>query len=103
LHNVNGVVLREIIRANFATKHLVMAGAGLSVEYRPVEVGELTVRVLLTAPPADGGLVGRVVPSNPIEHEAGRKALARHADVGGARLKEEIAAGQRRLDQYSRT
>jgi hypothetical protein len=34
LHNVNGQVLREIIRANFVSKGIVNAGTGLGVEYR---------------------------------------------------------------------
>jgi hypothetical protein len=116
LHNVNAEVLRAILRANFATKHLVTAGGGLSVEYRPVEVSELVVRTLLTAPPRDGGLLGRVpmaqmeaprqveeaapvVPSNPIEDAAGKAALARHAGAGGERTRGEIERGQQRLAQ----
>jgi hypothetical protein len=119
LHPVNGVVLREIIRANFATKHLVTTGTGLSVEYRPVEVSELVIRMLLTAAPQDGGLIGRVplampepremaavpeaeppqVPSNPIEDAAGKAALAKHAGAGGERTRGEIEQGQRRLAQ----
>jgi hypothetical protein len=117
LHNVNGVVLREILRANFATKHLVTAGVGLSVEYRPVEVSELVMRTLLTAPPADGGLLGRVpavtmeaprqaaveeamVITDPVEHAAGQAALMKHAGAGGQRLREELEAGRQALAKF---
>jgi hypothetical protein len=114
---VNAEVLREILRTNFATKHLVAAGAGLSVEYRPIEVSELVIRTLLTAPVQDGGLLGRVppvqmeaprqvveeaapvVPSNPVEHAAGKAALAKHAGAGGERTRGEIERGQQRLAQ----
>jgi hypothetical protein len=57
---VNGAVLREIIRANCVRKCLVTTATGLKIEFRPVEAGELTIRTLLTAPPRDGGLLGRV-------------------------------------------
>jgi hypothetical protein len=115
LHNVNAEVLREIIRTNFVSKCIVNAGTGLSKEYRPVEVGELVVRTLLTAPPRDGGLIGRVpmaameaprqaveeaavVHSNPIEHAAGQRALAKHSGgASGERTQQEIARGRQRL------
>jgi hypothetical protein len=118
LHNVNGEVLREILRPNFATKHLVTAGAGLSVEYRPVEVSELVMRTLLTAPPQDGGLIGRVplvtmeaprqvtaveetaAVTNPAEHAAGQAALMKHAGAGGQRLREELEAGRQALARF---
>ena len=118
LHNVNAEVLREIVRANFVSKHIVMAGAGLGIEYRPVEVGELVVRTLLTAPVRDGGLVGRVpqaameaprqstepveaaVISNPIEDKAGKRALMKHAGAGGERTRQEIARGQQRSAEF---
>jgi hypothetical protein len=48
--------LREIIRTNFATKHIINIATGVGIEFRPVEVSELVVRTLLTAPPRDGGL-----------------------------------------------
>jgi hypothetical protein len=116
LHHVNSEILREIIRANFVSKHIVPAAAGLGVEYRPVEEGELTVRTLLTAPPQQGGLVGRepmvqmeaprqvmeeaaAVVSDPVEDAAGKAALAKHARQGSGQLRDEIAAGQRRLGQ----
>jgi hypothetical protein len=116
LHNVNAQILREIIRTNFATKHIVMTGAGLAVEYRLVEVGELVIRTLLTAPPNQGGLVGRVpamtmepprqvveeaaaVVTNAAEDAAGRAALARHQQQGNERLREEIERGQQRLKE----
>jgi hypothetical protein len=119
LHNVNAEILREILRANFATKHIVNAATGLEVTFRPVEVSELVIRTLLTAPPQDGGLGGRVplampepremaavpeaeppqVPSNPIEDAAGKAALAKHAGAGGERTRGEIEKGQQRLAQ----
>jgi hypothetical protein len=114
LHAVSGVVLREIVRANFVSKCLVNAGTGLGVEYRPVEVGELTVRTMLTAPPQQGGLVGRVPAAameaprqvmeevavgEGVEFEAGQRALARHAQQGDERLKEEIERGRQRLTE----
>jgi hypothetical protein len=41
-----------------------------------------------------------VVPSNPVEHEAGQRALARHAGGASAeRLREEIERGQQRLKE----
>jgi hypothetical protein len=49
LRNLNNELLRTLLRENFASKHLVTAGAGLGVEFRP----------MLTAPPTDGGLLGR--------------------------------------------
>jgi hypothetical protein len=59
LHNVTGEVLRAIIRAHFASKHIVNVATGLGIEFRPVEPSELVVRTLLTAPPRDGGLIGK--------------------------------------------
>jgi hypothetical protein len=118
LHPVNAEVLRAILRANFASKHIVNVATGLEVEFRPVEPGELVIRTLLTAAPQDGGLLGRlpkviverpqadhtsapeevgVVPDS-VEAEAGRRALARH-DGRSERLKEEMEAGARRLRQ----
>jgi hypothetical protein len=115
LRNVNAAILREIIRTNFATKHLVQAGAGLGVEYRPVEVGELVIRTMLTAPPRDGGLVGRVPPvmmeaprqveeaapvvmMDPVEFEAGQRALAKHTGAASSeRTRQEIERGKQQL------
>jgi hypothetical protein len=37
------------------------------------------------------------VASDPLEAEAGRRALGRHAELGGGRLQQEIEAGQQRL------
>jgi hypothetical protein len=116
LHPVNGVVLREILRANFATKHIVNAATGLEVAFRPVEVSELVIRTLLTAPPRDGGLIGRVpmvqmeaprqvaeevavMVANPIEDAAGKAALAKHAGAGGERTRQEMEKGEQRLAQ----
>jgi hypothetical protein len=118
LHHVNAEILREIIRTNFVSKCIVNTGTGLAIKYRPVEVSELVVRTLLTAPPHQGGLVGRVppvmmeaprqlaepaevvVPSNPVEHEAGQRALARHAGgASGERTRQEIERGKQRLAQ----
>jgi hypothetical protein len=126
-HNVNAEILREIIRANFASKHIVNARSpdqvrgGLAVEYRPVEVSEPVVRVLLTAAVRDGRLIGRVpmaameaprqlaepaevaepaVISNPVEHAAGQRALARHAGgASGERTRLEVERGQQRLKE----
>jgi hypothetical protein len=115
---VTGEVLRGIIRANCARKCLVTAGGRLGVEFRPVEPGELVVRTMLTAPPRDGGLIGRAppavmepprqlmeevaaaVPSNPIEDAAGKRALAKYADAGSERTRQEIEQGKRRLAQF---
>jgi hypothetical protein len=115
LHGVNGQVLREVLRANFATKHIVVTGAGLGVEYRPVEVSELVVRTLLTAPPQQGGLVERVPAAameaprqvleevavgEGVEFEAGQRALARHAgEASGERTQQEIERGQQRVKE----
>jgi hypothetical protein len=116
LHNVNGVVLREIIRTNFVSKCIVNTATGVGIEYRPVEVGELVIRTLLTAPVRDGGLVGRVpmvqmeaprqvveevavVGTNPIEDAAGEATLARHAGAGGERTRQEMEKGAQRLAQ----
>jgi hypothetical protein len=121
LRNLNGELLRKVLRDNFATKHLVQRGSRLEVEHRPVETSELVIRTLLTAPPQDGGLTGRLgrlpkvqlepprqtavqepqVISNPIEHEAGQRALRRHADLGNERLREEIEAGQQALARHA--
>jgi hypothetical protein len=118
LHGVNREVLREVVRANFATKHLVTAGAGLSVEFRPVEVSELVVRTLLTAPPQDGGLIGRVpavmmeaprqtaaeevaMPSDPLEAARGAQVLARHAAAGDERTPQEIERGRQRAAEFA--
>jgi hypothetical protein len=81
-----------------------------------VEVGELVIRGLLTAPVRDGGLIGRVpqaameaprqaveevavMVTNPVEHEAGQQALMKHA-AGNARLQEELQAGRQALAKY---
>jgi hypothetical protein len=121
-HNVNGQMLRKVLRENFVTKHLVMAGAGLGIEYRPVEVGELTIRNLLTAPPNQGGLLGRVPPleikdlrqeAAPVEPQAtspfpeiqaelesGAQQNARHAGgASGERTRLEVERGQQRLKE----
>jgi hypothetical protein len=119
LHNVNAEVLRAILRANFATKHIVNTATGLNVEYRPVEVSELVVRTLLTAPARDGGLLERVpavqmeapqqmikeaaaavVVTNPVEHAAGQAALAKHGAAAAERLREEMEAGARTLAKF---
>jgi hypothetical protein len=117
LNNVGGELLRKVLRENFVSKCLVTTGAGLEIAYRPVEVSELVIRTLLTAPVRDGGLVGRIpqvvmepprqvseetapaVIWNQVEYEAGQRALARHAP-GSERLREEIEAGQRALAKY---
>jgi hypothetical protein len=116
---VTGAMLRQVIGANCIRKCLVAGPAGLAVELRPVEPGELVVRTMLTAPPNEGGLLGRVpqavleqgrrepatpetavLPSNPIEDAAGKKALARYADAEGERTRREIEKGQQRLAEF---
>jgi hypothetical protein len=112
---VTGEVLRGIIRGNCAHKCLVTTATGLAVELRPVEPSELVIRTMLTAPPRDGGLLGRVPaavieppraqevaaaavpPMEGIEFEAGQRALAKHAERGKEQLRQEIEAGQRQL------
>ena len=41
-----------------------------------------------------------VAPSNSIEHEAGQRALAKHAGAAGERTRQEIEKGQRRAAQF---
>jgi hypothetical protein len=41
-----------------------------------------------------------VVITNPVEHEAGQRALAKHAAAGSERTQREIARGQQRLAQF---
>jgi hypothetical protein len=123
LTNVNGDLLRAIIRANFVGKCLVTTGTVLGVEFHPIEVSELVVWTLLTASPNEGGLLGRVPPvqveaprqsaepaespgqvvrspETEIEIASGQKAAVKHAVAGGERLKLEVEQGQRRSAQF---
>jgi hypothetical protein len=117
---VTSEVLRGIIRANCARKHLIAGPTGLAVELRPVEPGELVVRTMLTAPPNEGGLLGRVPgavleqgrqvmeevaaaaavvlsPETEVEIAAGQRTSARYGGVEGERTRQEIKRGEQRL------
>jgi hypothetical protein len=113
---VSRSVVLEICRRFVVTRHPVNKGTIAApdwvIEYRPFVPDELTVRNLIReslprrapvaqaeAAPAPAEPVAMLPDDHP-EIMAGRRAAARHAMVGDERLKEEIAAGERRLKQF---
>ena len=105
-------VVVELCRRFVVTEHPVERDGKWIVERRPVVPDELMVRNLIreslprrarvvwpeAAPPPQAP--EPVVITNPIEHAAGQRALARHAGgASGERTRQEIARGQQRLKE----
>jgi hypothetical protein len=122
LHVVTPAILAGAIPSNLVRKSLRNVGTVEAPKWErafaPVEVGEAALRMLLQN--EKYGLPGRlslleaadvvsrepqveeaaVAPSNSIEHEAGQRALAKHAGAAGERTRQEIEKGQRRAAQF---
>jgi hypothetical protein len=101
----------ELCRRYVVTEHPVERDGKWIVERRPFVPTELMVRNLIReslpkqVPVVQPEMVERPqeepqVLSNPIEAEAGRRALARHGAAAGERLREEMEAGQRTLAKF---
>jgi hypothetical protein len=117
LQIVTPALLAKAIRSTLVRKSLRNAGTVEAPKweraYVPVEVGEGALRMLLQD--EKHGLPGRVPPvmmeaprqatveeaavmhSNPVEHEAGQRALAKHAGAEAERTQREIERGKQRL------
>jgi hypothetical protein len=126
LQMVNADYLRTILESLFATKAVVRK-IGVTgrfehvVELKPIQPSELAVRALLTKEPKDGGLAGLLpvlqietqgfatapvapaekppIETNPVEHAAGRAAVARHA-ASAERTRLEIARGAEVVERH---
>jgi hypothetical protein len=107
---VSNEIMRKVLRENFVTKQLrIAAGGAVEKAYTPVEASEGVIRQMLTAPPKEGGLLGRLpqvqvtaapqevaepqvlLPDDHPEVVAGRRAAARHAGMG---TQQEMEAGR---------
>jgi hypothetical protein len=121
LRIVTPALLAEAIRSNLVRKSLRNVGTVEAPKweraYVPVEAGEGALRMLLQD--EKHGLIGRLplvrmedmtprepqveaaaIISNLAEHEAGQRALAKHAGAGGERTRQEIARGQQRSAEF---
>jgi hypothetical protein len=109
-------VVVELCRRFVVTEHPVNHGTEAEpnwvVERRPVVPNELTIRNLIRESlPRRAPVVqpeAAPIPAEPMvlrpdddpEVMAGRRAVARHGEIGSERLREEIEAGQRRAAQF---
>jgi hypothetical protein len=128
LQIVTPAILAEAIRSNLVRKGLRNVGTVEAPrwerEFKPVEVNEMVLRLLLQD--ERHGLIGRLpvvriedamprepqvetaeaaAPGLPDDHPemvAGRRAAAKHADVGNERRRQEFEAGKRRLAAFAK-